>query len=114
MEREILGGGGQGLEAGLHSCQIALPGAETVVELLPLLLAEGAVCAVADGGRDGDIWLGKGEHNAIPGNPERYHWKSQSFESPSDKVVPNTSEVPRGKTFSSSYTQPNPMINRSA
>ena len=38
----------------------------------------------------------------------------KSFESPSDSVVPNTSEVPRGKTFSLSYTQPNPMINRYA
>lgn len=42
-----LRGGGEGLKAGLHSGQVLLPGAEAVGQLLPLLLAKGAMCTVA-------------------------------------------------------------------
>lgn len=35
------------MKAALHCGEILLPGAEAVVELLPLLLAKGAMCTVA-------------------------------------------------------------------
>lgn len=37
------------MQAALNGCEVGLPGGEAVVQLLPLLLAKGAVCAVADG-----------------------------------------------------------------
>lgn len=37
------------MQAALDGYEVGLPGGEAVVQLLPLLLAKGAVCAVADG-----------------------------------------------------------------
>lgn len=37
------------MQAGLDGSEVCLPGAEAVVQLLPLLLAKRAVCAVAEG-----------------------------------------------------------------
>lgn len=43
------GRGRQSLQTGLDGCKVCFPGAEAVVQLLPLLLAKGAMCAVAAG-----------------------------------------------------------------
>lgn len=40
--------GGEGLQAALDGHEVGLPGGEALVQLLPLLLAEGAMCAVAE------------------------------------------------------------------
>lgn len=48
MNRGALCGGGQGLQASLDSGQVLFPGAQGVIQLLPLLLPKGAVCAMAE------------------------------------------------------------------
>lgn len=42
------------MQAGLDGCEVGFPGGEAIEQLLPLLLAEGTVCAVADGEDDGE------------------------------------------------------------
>lgn len=49
-EAAASGSGRERLKAALHGSQILFPGAQCVEELLPLLFAKGAVCAVAAGG----------------------------------------------------------------
>lgn len=48
-EAAVSGRGRERLKAALHGGQILFPGAQCVMQLLPLLLAKGAVCAVATG-----------------------------------------------------------------
>lgn len=48
-EPAVSGSGRERLKAALYGRQILFPGGQCVEELLPLLFAEGAVCAVATG-----------------------------------------------------------------
>lgn len=48
-EAAVSGRGRERLKAGLHRSQILFPGGQRVMQLLPLLFAKGAVCAVAKG-----------------------------------------------------------------
>lgn len=48
-EPAVSGSGRERLKAALYGSQILFPGAQSVKELLPLLFAKSAVCAVATG-----------------------------------------------------------------